>query len=46
MEITFFINTITNPISTKQAGSWKVRTKNYLVSPVTLSDIPITVEEG
>lgn len=46
MEIIFFINTITNPSSTKQAGTWKVRTKNYLVSPVTSNDIPITVEEG
>ena len=46
MEIIFFINTITNPSSTKQAGLWKVRTRNYLVSPVTSSDIPITVEEG
>jgi hypothetical protein len=46
MEIIFFINTITNPSSTKQAGLWKVRTMNYLVFPVSSSDIPITVEEG
>lgn len=35
MQIIFFINTITNPSSTKQAGTWKVRTKNYLDPPAT-----------
>jgi hypothetical protein len=34
-EITFFINTIINPSSTKQASWWYVNTKNYLVSPAT-----------
>jgi hypothetical protein len=33
MQIIFFINTITNPSSTKQAGKWVVRTKNFLDPP-------------
>jgi hypothetical protein len=35
MQIIFFINTITNPSSTKQAGKWIVRTKNFLDPPAT-----------
>ena len=31
--ITFFINSIINPSSTKEARSWYVNTKNYLTPP-------------
>jgi hypothetical protein len=34
-EITFFINTIINPTSTKPASLWYVNTKNYLETPAT-----------
>jgi hypothetical protein len=45
MEITFIINVIINPSSTKDAGTWKVTTKNYLSSSTT-GGIGIEVETG
>jgi hypothetical protein len=39
--IEFKINSIINPVSTKDAGSWTVRTKNFLTSSISYT-APVT----